>query len=111
MRVVLLLGLLVACGDNAAEPDALMVDAIDAPPDSPSPPAGCDYGELFDSANDPTPEASGVSFATTAVFCGRVDLGHSVPSTMLLDADAFGFALSSATSIRAELAGTGLDNY
>jgi hypothetical protein len=99
--------LLVACGDNAVAPDALVIDAIDAAPDTPTPPAGCSWAELFDAANHTAPELTGLSFARTPlVMCGQVDLGHSVSTTMLVDSDAFGFTLASERPIRVELEGT-----
>jgi hypothetical protein len=105
MRVVILGLLVAACGDNAVTPDALIVDAVDAPLDTPTPPAGCDWAELFDTTNATQPEASGVTFATRTVLCGRIDIDHANDTTLLVDADALGFALASETAIRVELVG------
>jgi hypothetical protein len=105
LRAALFVLFAVACGDNAATPDALVADAIDAAPDTPPPPAGCDWGELFDTANDPMPETTNLALATQLVMCGAVDVGHAVSTTMLVDNDAFGFSLASETAIRVELEG------
>ncbi len=102
----MVLCLLVACGDNAVAPDALAIDAVDASPDTPTPPAGCSWAELSDAANHTAPEVTGLAFGgAPLVMCGQVDLGHAVSTTMLVDADAFGFALASERAIRVELAG------
>jgi len=99
VRVALLC--LVACGDNAVVPDALPVDvAID----SPTPPLGCDFGELADITNHTTPEVTNLTLGTKLVMCGRVDVGHTNESTMDVDADAFGFRLTAPRTIRATLA-------
>ena len=105
MRVAVVCCVLVACGDNAVAPDALPIDAVDAAPDTPTPPAGCDWAELFDATNHTAPETTGLAFATQLVMCGHVDAGHTNTTTMLVDADAFGFSLASERSIRVELAG------
>lgn len=105
MRAVFMCCLLVACGDNGVTPDALAVDAIDAAPDAPTPPVGCDWGELHDDTNHTAPETTPVAFGTKAVYCGQIDIGHTVSTTMLVDADAFGFAIGADTSIRIELEG------
>jgi hypothetical protein len=95
--------LLVACGDNAVVPDALVADAIDAAPDAPPPPAGCSWGELFDADNHTAPEVTGLAFGAPLVMCGQIDRGHT--SAMLVDSDAFGFSLASTQQIRVELTG------
>lgn len=97
--------LLVACGDNFVTPDAFVADAIDAAPDTPPPPAGCDWAELFDADNHTTPEPTALGFTSQLVMCGRVDPGHTVTTTMLVDADAFGFSLFAPGAIRVELVG------
>ena len=100
---------LFACGDNAALPDALVVDAPDAAPDGPPPPPGCAWGELFDTTNDVTPEASGQTLQSSLVYCGQVDRGHV--KNMLVDSDAYTFSVGSDTTIGAELVGTGLEAF
>jgi hypothetical protein len=86
--------LLACCGDNTVVPDALVADAA---PDTPTPPAGCDWAELFDADNHTMPELTNLAFKTQLVMCGRVDTA--------LDSDAFGFSLAGGRAIRVELAG------
>lgn len=108
MRAAVLCLLAAACGDNATAPDALVADAIDAPdaaPDAPPPPAGCDWGELADADNHTAPEATGLQLGDRLVICGQIDTGHTVEATGLVDDDAFGFALAAETAIRVELVG------
>ena len=104
MRAAVLV-LLVACGDNAALPDALAGDATDAAPDTPDPPEGCDWAELFDATNAAMPEATGLTFTSQLQFCGTIDVGHTNPSSMLVDADAFAFKLTAPRGVFVELAG------
>ncbi len=110
MRAVVALGcLLVACGDNHELAIDAMPDAIDAAPDGPPPPPGCDWGELADIDNRVTPETTNLAFGSQLVMCGEVDIGHANPTTTEIDADAFGFSLQAARTIRVALAGTGLE--
>ena len=106
MRVAVLC-LLIACGDNddalTHKPDAPIV--IDAAPDGPSPPPGCSWGEQADIDNHTTPEATHLTLGTQLVMCGRVDIGHTNESTMVVDEDAFGFTLTAPRTIRATLTG------
>ena len=104
-----LLVCLFACGDNAALPDALVVDAPDAAPDGPPPPPGCAWGELFDATNDVTPEATGQNLQSSLVYCGQIDRGHA--RNMLVDSDAFLFTLPGDALVGAELVGTGLEAF
>lgn len=105
MRLAIVCLLVAACGDNAVTPDALVVDAIDAPLDTPTPPPGCSWAELYDTANETVPEDSNVTFASSVVLCGRIDIDHANDTTLLVDTDALGFELATETAIRVELAG------
>jgi hypothetical protein len=104
----LLLVILIACGDNLP---AVPTDATDgdAPPDTPRPPAGCDWAELDDALND-LALANGVAeptaltlASTTTTICGQVDVGHAASS--VVDSDAFEVTAVSRIDLRVELAG------
>lgn len=101
-----------ACGDdNDVRPDAA---AIDAAPDAPPNPGGCDYTEQFDSANDDifgggTPEATGKSFTSTTVLCGSIDSTHYMADETLVDIDGFAFTVPAEGDVLITLAGAGLE--
>jgi hypothetical protein len=101
----LVLCLLVACGDNAVRPDGPAIDAIDAAPDAPTPPPGCDFGELADITNHTNPEPTGLTFGGTLVVCGQVDGGHYVPMTRFIDGDVYGFTLAAPARVKIEVTG------
>lgn len=103
----LVLCLLVACGDHPVQPDAALPDAVDAAPDGPPPPPGCDFGELADVANHTNPEPTGLTFKDPLVICGEVNAGHFVPMTMFVDADVYGFSLMAPARVKVEVLGLG----
>src|SRR5205085_2191506 len=73
------------------------VEIVDsAGPDSfvnPPPPPGCDYGELHDDMNDDfqggTAEATMLTFGTSTVLCGKLDVTHFDATNMLVDIDSY----------------------
>jgi len=100
--------LLVGCGtDRVPLHDAGM--SPDAPIDMPTPPAGCDFGELADGVNDFTlgnamPEATGLGLSDTITICGTVDAGHFDTGTLTVDIDSFVVEAAAPTKLRIELA-------
>lgn len=102
------LAALVACGNDVA-PTAPIDAGPDAPvlPDTPPPPAGCDWAELDDALNDLTlangvAEATNLTFAEALTICGRVDTGHFADP--VVDVDAYAFAVATRGELRIDLA-------
>lgn len=121
MRSSLLLGslllvpALVACGDDGGsnKPDAFVVHA-DAPIDNPPPPPGCDYGELRDDTNDDalqtgSAEDTMLTFATSTVLCGKLNIARYDTTSKKIDADAYSFNMPSDGVLYVQLYGTGLE--
>jgi len=110
--VLVCLVVLAGCGDNAVTPDALPIDTVDAAPDAPTPPPGCSYGELADLTNAIAPEPTNLTFGSSElVLCGAVEPGHANETTLLVDADALGFAIAQQQPVIATLEGTGLEAF
>jgi hypothetical protein len=100
---------LVACGNDRA-PTSL----VDAPPDTsilpdtPTPPAGCDWAELDDALNDLTlangaAEPTNLTFDQSLIVCGRVDPGHFADP--VVDIDSFAFTIATRAELRVDFAG------
>ena len=110
----LLVPALVACGDDGgAAPDAFMVRS-DAPIDTPPPPPGCDYGELRDDTNDDantsgSPEDTMLTFGTSTVLCGKLNIARYDQSSQKIDADAYAFNVAADSVLYVELYGAGLE--
>lgn len=98
---------LVGCGSDSVPPD--LTDAappIDVLPDLPTPPAGCDFGELADPTNDYTlgngvPERTDLTLGQTTVICGRIDNGHVIDQSV--DIDTYKLAVTARTPILVSL--------
>jgi hypothetical protein len=104
---------LVACGDDApANPDA--PEMIDAAPDAPNVPTGCDYAELLDATNDDltsaagAPETTGKSLAGSIRLCGQIDTTHYSATDGLVDVDGFAVMVP-AGPVRVTVSGPGLE--
>lgn len=99
---------IAACGNDVAPVTVLVDSTADAPPDTPTPPAGCDYAELNDPLNDITlgngaAEQTNLTLATGLVICGRVDNQHLIEDRV--DVDAFDIAIADRTDLRIDLLG------
>lgn len=107
---------LAACGDDGGSstptPDAAPVD-IDAAllPDAPVP-SDCDYTEQNDLTNDDyagggTPEATGITLATSATVCGSIASTHYNADEILADADGYQFTIAQDQDVLITLSGAG----
>lgn len=111
MRVACWIVLVVACGNDRAPVDPLVDTPLDDAtilPDTPTPPAGCDWAELDDPLNDLTlgngvAEQTHLTLTDRLVVCGRVDSGHLIDDRV--DVDAFQIALAERAELRVELVG------
>lgn len=100
--------MIAACGTDRAPVNSLVDSTSDTPPDTPTPPTGCDYAELDDLLNDPTlgngsAELTQLTLANTLVICGRVDTQHLIEDRV--DVDAFQITLADRTELRFDFAG------
>lgn len=116
LHSLLLVPAIAACGDDggSGKPDAFVIVG-DATPDTPPPPPGCEYGELYDATNDDDgngggqPEQSGVTFGGSAVFCGKLNTARYDATSDKLDADAYTFTLTGDTELYISMYGAGLE--
>ena len=104
---------LVGCGDDApANPDAPVT--VDAAPDAPPLPGGCDYTELQDATNDDlstpanNPETTGKSLTGAVTLCGQIDTSHFSATDGLVDVDGYAVMVP-AGPIRVTVSGPGLE--
>ena len=107
MRVAWLFAI-AACGTDRAPVSSLVDATRDSSPDTPTPPAGCDYAEQSDLLNDPTlgnglAEQTQLILADPLVICGRVDNQHLIEDRV--DVDAFQITLAARTELRVDFAG------
>lgn len=114
-HVLLVTSLLAGCGDDGGsnKPDAFVVTA-DAPIDTPPPPPGCDYAELRDETNDDAvstgaPEDTMLTFTSSTVLCGKLNIARYEAGSQKIDADAYAFNLAADGVIYVELYGAGLE--
>lgn len=100
--------MIAACGTDRAPVTSPVDSTSDTSPDTPTPPAGCDYAELDDLLNDPTlgngvAEQTQLTLADTLLICGRVDNQHLIEDRV--DVDAFQITLADRTELRIDFAG------
>lgn len=117
MRLVPLLLVLAACGDDSHQgsPDSQPMP-IDANVDAPVVP-GCDYTEQADVTNDDfsgnvpnsVAETSGAFAGTPRVICGVIDSTHFVPADELVDIDGFTFTVATEADVRIDLVAPGAE--
>lgn len=111
-----LLLIAAACGDDGSK--ITTIDAaptVDAPPDSPPLPPGCNYAELADTMNDDfsqgatgAPEMTGLTFGATPItLCGSVNSGHFASNTV--DFDSYAVNVPADANVYVTLVGTGLE--
>jgi hypothetical protein len=92
---------LAACGDNQIPP---IEPVVDAPPDSPNFPAGCDWAEQSDVTNDFTisnftSEATHLVLAKSATICARIDNNHYDTLGGTVDVDGFELTLDAPAQV------------
>jgi hypothetical protein len=91
-----------------------MIITSDAPIDTPPPPPGCDYAELRDDTNDDatpagSPEDTMLTFSTSTVLCGKLNIARFDAGSMKIDADAYAFTMGADGVLYVEMYGAGLE--
>jgi len=117
MRLVPLLLVLAACGDDGAKviPDAAPIHpdaSIDAPVAS-----GCDYTEQADATNDdfsgnvanPVLDTAGAFAGASYTICGNIESTHFVAADELVDIDGINFEVTTASDVRIDLVAPGAE--
>ena len=114
LRRILVAVLVAACGtDSAQRTDAAI--AIDAPPDGPPLPAGCDHVELADPTNDimlsnGAAEPTGLVFAQSATVSARIDGGHFDGAATTIDVDGFELTVGMRAQVLVRFVGAGSES-
>lgn len=112
-RLLPVLLIAAACGGDdgpSTQPDA--APTVDASPDGPTLPAGCDYAEQNDAGNDSYiqgggREATNLTFTARTTVCGQIDSTHF--DNGKVDIDAYAITLSAPATVTLTLVGSGLE--